>query len=77
MDKVTLDFEKETVTWESDTQNGTEYSPGLANRKNDILAAMGYEIWDASNVLNAVGDFIDCRIDEDSFAQILEEEKEK
>ena len=61
MDKVTLDFEGGIITWDSDIQKGTEHCPDLAERKASILAAMGYEQWDAGAVRDAVEDFVNGR----------------
>jgi len=58
MDKVTLDFENETVEWDTDTSRGTESCPWLSGRKGDVLAAMGYGTWDASGALGAVNALI-------------------
>ena len=33
-DKVTLDFETGMITWDTDSQKGTEYCPDLKERKN-------------------------------------------
>ena len=40
--KVTLDFENNTVIWDTDSQRGTEFCPDLSERRPQILAAMGY-----------------------------------
>lgn len=42
-DRVTLDFETGMITWDMDSQKGTEYCPDLAERRDKILAAMGYQ----------------------------------
>jgi len=65
MDKVTLDFENNIVEWDTDAQKGTEYCPDLSERKAAILAAMGYETWDISEVVSAVNDFINATRTED------------
>lgn len=33
-DKVTIDFEKELVTWETNIQKGTDSCPGISPRKS-------------------------------------------
>lgn len=65
MDKVTLDFENGLIEWNSDTQKGTEHCPDLKDRKAAILAAMGYEQFDFSDVIGAVNAFITGEISED------------
>lgn len=44
-DKITLDFENNTIIWDTDAQKGIEYCPELASKKAAILAAMGYEVF--------------------------------
>lgn len=61
--KVTLDFEKNEVIWDTDSQKGIEFCPDLAARKPQILAAMGYETVDMSSAVNAVNAFINGDID--------------
>ena len=45
-DKITLDFENNMITWDTNAQKGIEYCPELASRKTEILAAMGYKPFD-------------------------------
>ena len=44
MDRVTFDFEKNEVIFETDGQQGTEIVPDLQDRKSAIMAAAGYEM---------------------------------
>lgn len=41
--KITLDFENNLIIWDTDSQNGIEHCPELAERHDDILKAIGYE----------------------------------
>jgi len=74
MDKVTLDFENGIIEWDSDAQKGTEHCPDLRERKKDILAAMGYEQWDVSNVVGAVNDFVNGLISDEEMGEIFDRE---
>lgn len=58
MYKVTLDFEKNMITWDTDNMKGTEYCPELAERKQDILDAMGYSETDISEEIDAINGFL-------------------
>ena len=57
MDKITFDFEKETVTIESDkaVNNGTQEMAGLAAKKEAIYRAAGVELSDVDGVKNILG----------------------
>jgi len=74
MDKVTLDFENEIIEWGTDSQKGTESCPGLSGRKDDILAAMGYKMWDMRNVVDAVNSFINNKISADEMGVVFDAE---
>ena len=74
MDRVTLDFEENTITWESDRQTGTEHCADLRERKAEILAAMGYEQWDASAAISALNAFINGEISEQQMEEIFDRE---
>jgi hypothetical protein len=76
MDKVTLDFENNTVEWDNDTQKGTEHCPDLHDRKAAILAAMGYELYDLSDVVNTVNAFANGEMTIDELQKRLQEERE-
>ena len=67
MDRVTLDFETGKITWETDSQKGTEFDPDLQQKKAAILAAMGYETVDLAPFADAVNAFVNGRIGEDDF----------
>ena len=62
MDKVTFDFDKCEVIWDTDGQKGTESIPDLAERKAAILAAAGYESVDLKNAINCM--FKDLGLDD-------------
>lgn len=71
-DKVTIDFENEIITWDTDNQKGTESCPGISKRKNDILTAMGYESVDFSPVVNSFNAFINGQITKDELIKLSE-----
>lgn len=62
--KLTLDFETGMITWDTDSQKGTEYCHDLAERKADILKAMGYETVDFSPVVKSMNAFANGEITE-------------
>lgn len=66
-DKVTLDFENGKIIWDTDAQTGVENCPDLAERKPQILAAMGYETVDFSSTVDAINAFVNGQIDQDEF----------
>jgi len=76
VDKVTLDFENELVEWNTDSQKGLESCPGLAERKDNILAAMGYSMWDMSSVIGAVNSYISSEISAGEMNDIFDAELE-
>jgi len=41
MDQIILDFEKNTVIWNTDTKKGVEECPGLSANKQKILDSLG------------------------------------
>jgi hypothetical protein len=76
MDKVTLDFENNIVEWNTDSQKGTEHCPDLHERRAAILAAMGYEQYDLSGVVNIVNAFANGEMSIDELQRQLDAEKE-
>ena len=72
-DKVTIDFENELVTWETDAQKGTETCLGIAARKNQILAAMGYESVNFTPVVNAFNALGNGEIGKEEFFKRLDD----
>lgn len=76
-DKVTLDFENNTITWDTDSQKGTEFCPDLADRKKAIMDVLGYEPVDFSPAVEAVNDFISGNLSEDEFRKKMDELTEK
>jgi hypothetical protein len=75
MDKVTLDFENNIVEWDTDHQKGTEFCPDLRQRKPLILAAMGYEESDMSEVMNIVNAFANSEMTIDELKNRLGDER--
>lgn len=71
--KVTLDFETGMITWDTDSQKGTEYCHDLAERKADILKAMGYETVDFSPAVKIINDFANGKISEDELMKRINE----
>ena len=58
MDKIILDFEARTVEIITDKQQGVEYCKELPARKNEILKAMGYKVFDITKEIKEVNDWI-------------------
>ena len=74
MDKVTLDFENNIITWETDAQQGTEYCPDLSAKKAAILAAMGYAAVDLTKMVNAFQSYVNGQISAEELEQVLDQE---
>ena len=64
-DKVTLDFETGMITWDTNSQKGTEFCADLAERKAAILAAMGYESVNFAPAVAAFNAFVNGQITEE------------
>jgi Holliday junction resolvasome RuvABC DNA-binding subunit len=77
MDKVTLDFENNMIEWDSDTQKGTEHCPDLHERKAAILAAMGYEQYDLTDVVNTVNAFANGEMTIDELEEQLKKQRDE
>lgn len=71
-DRITLDFETNTITWDTDAQKGTELCVSLAKRKPQILAAMGYEPVDLQPVADVVNTYMNGEIDKDEFLRRMD-----
>lgn len=71
-DKVTLDFEKNMIIWDTDVQKGIEYCPELSTRKSDILMAMGYKKIDFTPAIKIVEAMINGQIGPAEAIQLLE-----
>jgi len=76
MDRITLDFEKNTIEWDTDTQKGAETCEDLKERKPLILAAMGYGEIDITNTVRTAEDFLSGKISREEMTRIFEEEAE-
>ena len=72
-DKVTLDFETGMITWDTDSQKGTEFCPDLKGRKAAILAAMGYETVDFTPTVAAINAYANGEMTEAEFLKRLAE----
>lgn len=72
-DKLTLDFENNMITWDTDFQQGTEYCDGLKERKSTILKAMGYETVDFSPVVKSMNDFANGKITQEELLQLFDD----
>ena len=72
-DKVTLDFETGMITWDTDSQKGTEFCPDLKERKAAILAAMGYETIDFTPTADAINAYANGEMTEAEFLKRLVE----
>lgn len=54
MNRITIDFETETVEIHTDSQNGIERAPGIRARREAILAAMGYETFNMKEEVDLI-----------------------
>ena len=62
MDRITLDFEKEIIIFDTDSQKGEEHCPGLADKKADVFAAIGYEQIDFRPIVSTIERFFNGEI---------------
>lgn len=60
--KITLDFDKNIIIWDTEHQQGIEHCDDLSERKGAILKAMGYEEVNVSPVIHALEDFLNGEI---------------
>jgi len=74
MNKITLDFENETIEWNTDNQNGQEHCLGLRERKPAILLAMGYSEYDMSGVVDIINSFANGGMSVDELQHRLDAE---
>ena len=72
-DKMTLDFENNIITWDTDSQKGTEYFEGLKEMKEKILTLIGYEMINITPVINTINDFLNGKITEEELRKIVDE----
>lgn len=72
-DKITLDFETGMISWDTDTQKGTEHCPDLKERKVAILAAMGYKPIDMGPIKAAFEAYMNGELNEAEFNAVLDE----
>ena len=76
MDKVTLDFENGTIEWNTDGQKGTEVYPELKSHRKAILAVLGYDEFDVSDIVSSVNAFANGSISMDELKGRLQEESD-
>lgn len=69
MDKITFDFEKETMELQTDAGSFTEHIRGLAGSRDKILASAGIAILDLSEMKELVDQLTSGDIDEDEFLE--------
>lgn len=74
-DKITIDFENNLITWDTDTQQGTEYHADLKNKKAAVLQALGYKEVDITNTINAFNNFLNGKLSQDELAEIIRQEE--
>lgn len=70
-DKITLDFENNTIIWDTDNQQGTETYIGLQEKKEAVLAAIGYEEIDFTPAIDDVNEFINGGISQEELIKRL------
>ena len=62
MDKLILDFEKNLITIETDTQKSTEWSEDLQKKKSAIYELLGFETVNLTPAVRAIEDMINGKI---------------
>ena len=67
VDKINLDFEACTVEIINDNQQGVETCAELSARKNAILKAMGYTVFDLTHEMNQINNWINGGPEPDFF----------
>lgn len=77
MDRISFDFENNTITIENDHQNGTEIDTELKNKRAAILEAAGLETIDLTETANIVNNFVNGVINEQEFITLMDEESER
>ena len=72
-DKMTLDFENNIITFETDNQQGTEYCEGLKDMKAAVLELLGYETVDITPAINAINQFLNGEMSEAELRKKMDE----
>lgn len=71
-DKITIDFENEIITINTNSQNGTELYPGLKEKKDEIMKVLGYETVDMTPAINSFNEYINGKITKDELDKKIE-----
>lgn len=71
--RITLDFENEMITWDKNSQKGSESCPGLAEKESVILELLGYDVVDFSPAVDAFNAFFSGKMTEAEFLKKIKE----
>ena len=71
MDRLILDFEKETLTIETDFQQGTEFCSNLKEKKAEIYKLLGYGEANMRPFVDAIEDILNGRATSEEAAEKL------
>lgn len=72
-DKMTLDFENNIITFDTDNQKGTEYYEDLKDMKAAVLELLGFETIDMTPTINAINQFLNGEISEEELRKEIDE----
>lgn len=71
--RMVLDFERGTITWDTDNQYGTEICPNLAEKEDDILDILGYAKYDMTRAFEVINQYLNGLLTEDQAYKALVE----
>ena len=71
--RMTLDFERSTITWDTDNQYGTEIVPNLAEKEDEILDVLGYAKFNLTKVFDVINKYLNGLLTEEQACEALEE----
>lgn len=72
-DKMTLDFENNIITFDTDNQKGTEYCEGLGEMKAAVLELLGFETYDMTPAISAINQFLNGEMTEEELRKTMDE----
>ena len=72
-DKLTLDFENNQITIETDNQKSTEYADNLKEKKAEIYKLLGFETVNITPAIKVIEDLINGKISEEEMQNKLED----
>ena len=72
-DKLILDFENNTISIETDNQQGTEYHDNLIEKKEEIYKLLGFETVNMTPAIRVIEELINGKISEEEMHNKLED----